>query len=249
MAEGIDIALIRRAEAADGAARSPDATTSGALRRDVLSCLASRIPAGRRGLPLLVSVGRLNPVKGMDRVVAAWAADDRLHDRFNLVIVGGDLDDPSTTERSVLAAIDEIVPVGHPLRDGLQLIGGRPRADVARLLVSAARGRPGSWGAGGVYVDGAWKEEFGLAVIEAMAVGLVVVAPSTGGPPTYIDDGDTGTLVEPDADLGAAVLRASLLVDRPGRAARARTLVEQRYSIETMAERLSALYRTPALRR
>jgi len=242
VAEGIDIGLIRRAEAAD--LLTPG---TGAPRRDVLADLASGISKDRCDLPLLVSVGRLNPVKGMDRVVAAWAADPLLHARFNLVIVGGDLEDPSTTEQSVLETIERLVPVGDARRTGLQLLGGRPHADVARLLVSAARGLAGCWAAGGVYVDGAWKEEFGLAVIEALAAGLVVVAPSTGGPPTYIDDGDIGVLVDPDADLGAAVTRASGLVDRPGRAGRARRLIEQRYSVETMAERLAALYRPLAV--
>ena len=244
VAEGIDIDLIRRAEAAEELT-----PRIGAPCGDVLADLASGIPKDRCDLPLLVSVGRLNPVKGMDRVVAAWASDPLLHVRFNLVIVGGDLDDPSTAERSVLETIERLVPADDPRRTGLQLLGGRPHADVARLLVSAARGLPGCWAAGGVYVDGAWKEEFGLAVIEALAAGLVVVAPSTGGPPTYIDDGDTGVLVDPDADLGDAIGRASKLVDRPGRAGRARSLIEQRYSVETMAERLAGLYRPLAVAR
>jgi len=242
IAEGIDIGLIRRAEAADAAPPK-----IGASRGDVLADLAAGIPKDRCHLPLLVSVGRLNPVKGMDRVVAAWAADPLLHECFNLVIVGGDLEDPSATERSVLEKIDRLVPAVNPLRAGLRLLGGRPRADVARLLVSAARGRAGCWAAGGIYVDGAWKEEFGLALIEALAAGLVVVAPSTGGPPTYIDEGDNGVLVDPDADLGDAIRRADALVDRPGRADRARRLIERRYSVETMAERLAGLYRPLAV--
>lgn len=242
VAEGIDIGLIRRAEAANGITSS-----IGASAGDVLTDVANGIPGDRRDLPLLVSVGRLNPLKGMDRVVAAWAADPVLHERFNLVIVGGDLGDPSTTERAVLATIERLVPAGDVRRAGLHLLGGRPRADVARLLVSAARGLPGWWAAGGVYVDGAWKEEFGLAVIEALAAGLVVVAPSTGGPSTYIDDGDTGVLVDPDAALGEAISRAFGLVDRPGRAGRARRLIEERYSVETMAERLVGLYRPLAV--
>ncbi len=243
IAEGIDIGLIRRAEAADAS------TSLGGSRGGILADLASGISKDRIDLPLLVSVGRLNPVKGMDRVVAAWAADPQLHARFNLVIVGGDLDDPSAIERSVLEQIDRLVPRGDTRRTGLQLLGGRPRADVARLLVSAARGRAGCWAAGGVYVDGAWKEEFGLAVIEALAAGLVVVAPSTGGPPTYVDDGDIGVLVDPNADLGDAITRAIGLVDRCGRAGRARRLIEQRYSVATMAERLAGLYRPLAVAR
>jgi glycosyltransferase involved in cell wall biosynthesis len=246
VAEGIDIGLIRRAEAADEATTSSGGSCDDVLA-GVLADLASGMSKDRCHLPLLVSVGRLNPVKGMDRVVAAWAADPLLHERLNLVIVGGDLDDPSATERSVLEQIDRLVPAGDARRTGLHLLGGRPHADVARLLVSAAHGLAGYWAAGGVYVDGAWKEEFGLAVIEALAAGLVVVAPSVGGPPTYIDDGDIGVLVDPNADLGDAISRAVELVDRPGRAGRARRLIEQRYSVETMAERLAGLYRPLAV--
>ena len=241
--EGIDISLI------DRAAETASTPSHGARPGDVLDDLASMISPSRRGLPLLVSVGRLNPVKGMDRVVSAWAADPRLHDTCNLVIVGGDLDAPSTTEATVLETIDQLVPATDRRRDGLILLGGRPRADVARLMVAGVSGRAGDWVAGGVYVDGALKEEFGLAVLEALAAGLVVVAPSTGGPSTYVEHGDTGVLVEPGADLGVAIRDAFTLVARSGRAQRARAMVEQRYSIETMAAQLVQLYRpTMAMR-
>ena len=240
VAEGIDIGLIRRAEAAGPLAQ---VTSPGG---DFLTEAAAGIPETRRHLPLLLSVGRLHPVKGVDRVVTAWTTDPLLRNRCNLVIVGGELEDPSATERSVLAAIDRLVPAADRFRSGLQLLGGRPRADVARLLVSAVSGRAGCWAAGGVYVDGALKEEFGLALLEALMAGLVVVAPSTGGPPTYVDDGDTGVLVDPNADLGPAILQAFELVDRSGRACRARRIVEQRYSVDTMAERLVELYGPPA---
>ena len=241
--EGIDISLI------DRAAETASTPSHGAHPGDVLDDLASMISPSRRGLPLLVSVGRLNPVKGMDRVVSAWAADPRLHDTCNLVIVGGDLDAPSATEATVLETIDQLVPATDRRRDGLILLGGRPRADVARLMVAGVSGRAGDWVAGGVYVDGALKEEFGLAVLEALAAGLVVVAPSTGGPSTYVEHGDTGVLVEPGADLGVAIRDAFTLVARSGRAQRARAMVEQRYSIETMAAQLVELYRpTMAMR-
>jgi glycosyltransferase involved in cell wall biosynthesis len=243
VAEGIDIGLLDRAI-------EPVCTPSHSARPgDVLDELAAKISPSRRGLPLVVSVGRLNPVKGMDRVVSAWAADPRLHDTCNLLIVGGELAAPSSTEAAVLETIDQLVPPTDRRRDGVILLGGRPRVDIARLLISTLSGRAGDWAGGGVYVDGALKEEFGLAVLEALAAGLVVVAPSTGGPSTYVEHGDTGVLVDPGADLGVAILDAFALVDRSGRAERARAMVEQRYSIETMAAQLVELYRpTMAMR-
>ena len=239
VSEGIDVGLIRRAEAnyyRDGK------ETKG--EPEILLQLADRIPKSRRNLPLLLSIGRFNPVKGMERVAAAWACDPVLHSRYNLVLVGGDLVNPSQTERMVLDAIDRVIPLESPLRDGLALLGGRPRADIARLLVAAVRGRVGFWAEGGLYVDGALKEEFGLALIEALAAGLVVIAPSTGGPPTYVTHGDTGVLVDPGADLSAGIRHGIDLVDRPRRVERAQALVEERYSIEAMASQLVSVYQS-----
>jgi glycosyltransferase involved in cell wall biosynthesis len=240
VAEGIDLRLL------DRVARSTPMAPTAVRRGDVLEELAASIHESRRHLPLALSVGRLNPVKGMDRVVSAWASDPRLRESCNLVIVGGDLDNPSATEAAVLAELERIVPIADRRRAGLVLLGGRPRADVARLQIAAVSGLPGGWAGGGAYVDGALKEEFGLAILEAMAAGLVVVAPSTGGPSTYVDDGDTGVLVDPTDALAPAMRRAFALVDRHGRAARARAVVEARYSIDTMAAQLVELYR-PAM--
>ena len=101
---------------------------------DVLADVAAAVPAGRRHLPLLVSVGRLNPVKGMDRIVAAWLNDPLLHARCNLVIVGGDLAAPSVVERSVLTAIERLAPEGDPGAAGWCC------SEVARARMS-----PGCW--------------------------------------------------------------------------------------------------------
>ena len=77
-------------------------------------------------------------------------------------------------------------------------------------------------------------EPFGIALIEAMALGMPVIAPAAAGPLEIVDDGVTGILYEPlDVDAAAAaVLR--LLADpeearRMGVAARAR--VEARFEV------------------
>ena len=47
------------------------------------------------------------------------------------------------------------------------------------------------------------KEEFGLAIVEALGAGLTVVAPDVGGPATYVADGDTGVLADTRSVSGA----------------------------------------------
>lgn len=235
--EGVHAATVSEASAAVSHAPTPRALG------DVVADLADRLdalPLERRRLPLLITVGRLHPVKGMGRIVEAWSSDPVLRSSANVVIVGGNLAAPSPDELDVLAVIDEIV--GDD-RDGLVLLGHRPHHDVARLLAAAAGDVP-LVGGGGVYVAGARKEEFGLAIVEALGAGLVVVAPDSGGPATYVDDGDTGILVPsttPDR-LGPAIRQALALVGVAGRAERARTKVLGELTIEAMARRLVALY-------
>jgi glycosyltransferase involved in cell wall biosynthesis len=115
---------------------------------------------------------------------------------------------------------------------------------VPQLLSAAAHGIPGVVGAGGVYACSSRKEEFGLALLEALAAGLPVVGPDRGGPPTYVEDGETGFLVDTTdlASLRTGLRRAASIRLDPFRAARARSLVEERFTVDAMADRLVALY-------
>ena len=202
---------------------------------DDLLVALERLPADRRELPLMITVGRMHPVKGMDRVARAWR--DHFAARTNLVIVGGDLVSPSPVEQAVLDAVARFEA------PGLVQLGGRSRLDVACLLeVAAGRSTPGL--PCGVYVAGSSKEEFGLAIVEAMAAGLPVVAPADGGPATYVRDGVDGILVteRSDAALAAGMASALALSDVPGRARRTSRRVLTELTIERMAERLTDVY-------
>jgi glycosyltransferase involved in cell wall biosynthesis len=98
-----------------------------------------------------------------------------------------------------------------------------------------------------VYACASLKEEFGIALCEALGSGLVVVAPDGGGPPTYIEQGVTGVLTDTadPAALGAAVTTALAMAASPdaeARAAYARSVVTDRFSITTMAGALAPVY-------
>jgi len=209
-----------------------------------LRAAVEALGADRRGLPLVVSVGRLADVKGMARLVEVFAAEPGLRRRANLVIVGGDLANPTPEERAEIDRIEAVLARYPEMAEALVMLGHRPHDDVLRVLAAAEAGLGSTIGPGGAYACASRKEEFGLALVEALAAGLPVVAPRAGGPPSYVEDGVTGRLVDtldPRA-LAAAIHDALDLAGRPGRAEHARDLVEERFTIRSMAETLVPAY-------
>jgi glycosyltransferase involved in cell wall biosynthesis len=165
--------------------------------------------------PLLLSVTRLKAPK--DGRTLARALRRLEPGSYRAAIVG---DGP---DREAVAA---------ELGDAGALLGERD--DVAERLAQAD-----------VFVLSSRSEGLPLAILEAMAAGLPVVATAVGGIPELVADGETGLLVPPgDADALAGALRR-LVADpglrrRLGEAARAR--VEERFSLTAMRRAHLALY-------
>ncbi len=239
--EGVDL---RVSAAADAALQRPGLPGPALAELDAL---VATLPEHRRGLPLVMSVGRLHRVKGMATLVEAWAGDAELAERSNLLIVGGDLADPSPDEREQLDRIAEVLSRFPAAAEGLLMPGHRPNDVVAVWLATARAGRAGGIGPAGVYVCSSLKEEFGLALLEALASGLVVVGPAAGGPATYIDDGVTGVLVDtrrPD-EVARGMRAAFDLATAPGqeeRMDRALQRISADFTVQAMADRLRAIY-------
>lgn len=239
--EGIDLAVSAAAAAEVERAGAPGPALA------ELDALVAALPEHRRRLPVAISVGRLHRVKGMATLVEAWASDPELSERCNLLIVGGDLDDPSSDEREQLDLITDVLSRFPAAAEGLMMPGHRPNDVVAVWLAAVRAGRAGGPAPAGVYVCSSLKEEFGLALLEALASGLVVVGPAAGGPATYIDDGVTGVLVEtrrPDA-VARGMRAAFDLAAAPGQAERIDRALERvraDFTVQAMADRLSAIY-------
>ena len=249
IAEGIGLDVIRQAgDEALTAIVSGDATPA----IDELDALLGSLPSHRRELPLAITVGRLHRAKGMATLVEAWAADAELRARVNLLVVGGELDQPSGDELEQLDRIDAVLPRDGAAAEGLLLAGHRANDTVARWLAAAHHGRPGLAAARGIYVCASLKEEFGIALLEAMATGLTVVAPVTGGPATYVEHGVTGFLVDTStrADLVEGVTDALDLASSPFGAEysqRASEMVASTFTIQAMAHTLGLVYLDAAL--
>jgi glycosyltransferase involved in cell wall biosynthesis len=241
VAEGVDT------QQADDAAAALAAGTSAAVLDDLVHAV-ERLPQERLGLPIVVSVGRLHEVKGMARIVEAFALDRSLGARANLVLVGGDLDHPTAGEAAELARIDVLFRRHAGLADRVILLGHRRHAEAGLVLAVARHGWGDRVAPGGAYVCGSLKEEFGLAILEAMAAGLPVVAPLSGGPATYVEPGVTGALVDttdPRA-IAAGIDDALRLAADPRTGERTRTVVDARFTLNRMARTLAAVYRIAA---
>ncbi len=180
------------------------------------------------GLPeeavVLVAVGRLSPEKGYDVLLSAIPRMQSVFPQTILAVVGAG---PSEAD---LAAL--IARMG--LESAVRLVGFV--ADVGPWLSAAD-----------IVVVPSRSEGQGLVALEAMAVGVPVVASRVGGLPEVIKDGVTGLLVVPDdaeglADALICLARQPDMRQRMGEAGRMR--VEDSFSIETMQDRHAALYRS-----
>lgn len=241
--EGIDIEVVDAAvsEAADYAAGRPATAPLAQLAR-----LLEQLPAERRGLPLIVSVGRFHRVKGMATIVSAWANGPLRH-RANLLLIGGDLANPSADEQEQLDLMNGLIPAQDRLTRGLLLAGHQKNDTAARWVAAVRFGVPGLAAPRGIYVCGSLKEEFGIALLEAMATGLLVVAPDGGGPATYVERDVTGFLaptwhVDMLASAMMTALSTSISEDDVKRAARSRRTVERSFTIQAMAKALTRVY-------
>ena len=110
---------------------------------------------------------------------------------------------------------------------------------------------PALYAAADLLVWPAINEAYGMALLEAQAAGLPVVAGNSGGVGEVVCDGRTG-LVVPQGDGAAFAAAVAGLLDRPeARAAMADAAVEwaDALSLEKAAARLDTVVRDAAARR
>lgn len=231
---GYDVALGERVHA----------IAPGVPRRDLVPTaptLADRLDRwlDRADLPIILAVARPVAKKNLAGLARAYAADAALQARANLVILAGQHDHASADERRVLDELHAIAST-PALRGRIALPPRHDADDVAALYPRAARG--------GVFVNPALHEPFGLTLVEAAAAGVPVVATRNGGPADIVATIGHGLLVDPrDGQDIAAAIRA--IVGDAGRhaafAAAARTRADH-YCWHRYAAATQAVYSTLA---
>ena len=138
------------------------------------------LPAG----PLLLYVGRLSPIKGLETLLESMTF---LDPRPSLVVVGGDQDEPLNGRLAGLRA--RVTTLG--LDSVVSFRGPQPQPRLQRFYSAAD-----------ATVMPSYYESFGMVALEAMACGSPVIASSVGGLTTTVRDGVTGYLVA-DGDARA----------------------------------------------
>jgi len=144
-------------------------------------------------VPVLLTVGRLVPRKGVDNVIRALSVlVRRLGVPAELLVVGGNSDIADAGLTPEIARLRAVAAEGG-VADRVTFTGRRSR-ELLKLYYSAAD----------AYVTTPWYEAFGMTSVEAMACGTPVVGARVGGIKYSVLDGFTGYLVPPNDPLALA---------------------------------------------
>ena len=171
--------------------------------------------------PVVGTVGWLLPIKGPLHLLKAMGKVWQNHPNCRLVYVGkGDLEPALRNEVHRMCASDRVHFLGW-------------RKDIPAIMALFD-----------IFVLPSLNEGMGRVVVEAMAAGKPVVASRVGGILDLIKHGENGFLVEPadPAGLARAIIRLlenKTLRERMGRKGRE---TAPRYGVESMIEKLDALY-------
>ena len=190
------------------------------LSREQRNSLRHEI-AGDSQRSLVLTVGRLEPEKGLLDLLSAFAQVSEKHPSVMLIVVG---DGEMLGELKSLAASLDML-------DDVRFTG--MRNDVPALM-----------SASDIYVSSSYREGLSLAMLEAMAAGLPILATKVGDTEFLLKDG-RGLMVAPH-DMPALVNGMCYLIENPMRmkeiGGAARRFVEANYSPGQWMEKLLGIY-------
>lgn len=142
--------------------------------------------------PMILTMARPDERKNLEMLVKVYGESPQLQREANLVLIMGsrdDIRDMPSGQRTVLTNVLTLI-------DAYDLYGkvAYPKKhqwdDVPRLYRMAAK-------SGGVFINPALTEPFGLTLLEAAASGVPIVATNDGGPQDIIANCKNGILIDP----------------------------------------------------
>ncbi|HYG18847.1 MAG TPA: glycosyltransferase [Ohtaekwangia sp.] len=185
------------------------------------------------GKKYLLQLGRMVPRKGVDNVIRALGRLSAMHPDLNLLVVGGQEEDPQEGRDEEINRLREIAAAEGV--SGRIHFAGRKSREILRYYYAAAD----------IFITTPWYEPFGITPLEAMACGTPVIGSAVGGIKYSVEDGKTGCLVPPNNPQALAD-RIQQLITTPD------TLDEMRrrsirranrlFTWSTIAEQVSDVY-------
>jgi sucrose-phosphate synthase len=159
--------------------------------------------------PLVLALSRPDERKNIPVLLEAFAGSERLREAANLLLIAGNREDIRDLEAGARAVLTQLLLDldAYGLYGSVALPKKHTADDIPQVYRAVAAG-------GGVFVNPALTEPFGLTLLEAAASGLPLVATENGGPNDIISNCDNGFLVDPldPAAIADALLR---LLDDP----------------------------------
>ncbi|XP_024385951.1 sucrose synthase 2 [Physcomitrium patens] len=155
--------------------------------------------------PILFTMARLDRVKNLTGLVELYGKNEKLREMTNLVIVGGEIDPAKSKDREEVKEIEKMHSFikQYNLHNHFRWIRSQTNrvqnGELYRYIADA----------GGVFVQPALYEGFGLTVVEAMTCGLPTFATMHGGPAEIIVNGISGFHIDPYHPEGVAEVLVS----------------------------------------
>lgn len=156
--------------------------------------------------PMILALSRPDERKNIATLVRAFGESHALQQAANLVVVAGNRDDIRAMEKGPRGVLTDLLLLidRYDLYGKIAYPKHHDSEDVPALYRLAAA-------SGGVFVNPALTEPFGLTLIEAAASGAPLVATRDGGPIDIIGRCENGLLIDPlDADAMAQALLDAL---------------------------------------
>ena len=185
--------------------------------------------------PLILFVGRLERLKGVDIAIRAVAELRRRgHAGVRLLVLGEDSREGDESEKERLKSIAD----AEGVRDAVDFVGSVAHHEL-----------PYFYSAADACVMPSYSESFGLVGLEAQACGCPVVGSGVSGIRSVVRDGVTGFIVE-GSDPRDYADRIGRLIDDPELARELGLrgqLLAQRFTWTRTADRLAELFATLVL--